>query len=294
MTSPAAPPVEPLEAAWQAGSFDEVARLATLALAAAPGDARALAWLALAEAAQGAPAASATLVRACAALRAAGPDEAPLHALATRFLQLGHGHGPEAARFVVERLQLEHPASLRALAAAAVQEGDAAEGVALLRRALAEGPQEPESHYQLARLLARLDKRPNVIRHLRAALAHRGGHLAVRRLARAEPDFDALRADADFQELLDTLPHDALLRPLYAALDRGELERVAALAPGLLAMARNPLDVLLPWREALERLAEGPFGEVHAAALAAVEARLAPHLVQGERSLAYLVFRGEL
>jgi hypothetical protein len=295
VTSSHPPPVEHLPAAWEAQDFARVEALASAALAGAPGDARALAWLGLAEAARGRG--LHTLARAAAALVAApgvagGAD--PRAEVAARLLGL-HPAGlePAAARLVVEGLQLEHPVALRALAAEAAGQGELATGAALLRRALAVEPHEPESHYQLARLLARLEKRPNVIRHLRAALAHGGGHLAVRRLARAEPDFDALRADPDFQELLDTLPHDALLRPLYAALDRGELERAAALAPGLVAMARHPVDVLLPWREALRRLAQGPFGEVHAGALADVEARLAPLLAQGEVSLPYLVFHGE-
>ncbi len=91
---------------------------------------------------------------------------------------------------------------------------------------------------------------------------------------------------------MGTLPQEEVLRPLYAALDRGELERAVGLAPGLLAIARNPLDVLLPWQEALERLAAGPGGEAYAAALEEVAHRLAPYQARGELSQVYLAFQG--
>ena len=285
------PTEEPLDAAWQAGDFPRVLAVARAALALAPGDARATGWLGLAHWALGElEPARAALERAAAALQ--GPEAPALRALADRLvLHPAHG-GPAAAHLVVESLGLEHPASLRALASEAAQAGEVQAGVALLRRGLAQDDADGQAHYLLARLLARLGKRPNALRHLRAALAEPEGHLAVRRQARHEPDFDAMRDDPDFQELLGTLPMEEVLRPLYAALDRADLDRVAGLAPGLLGIARNPLDVLLPWQEALERLAASPGGEAHAAALAEVARRLAPYQARGEVSVVYLAFNG--
>jgi hypothetical protein len=121
----------------------------------------------------------------------------------------------------------------------------------VLKRALALDAVDPETHYLLARLLARLGKKAPALKHLGQAI-ERASDLAVRQMARFEPDFDGLRDDADFLALTDTLPTDPALRPLYEALDAGEAEKALALAQTLVDTVAQPLDVLYPWREALE------------------------------------------
>jgi len=138
----------------------------------------------------------------------------------------------------------------------AEREGNPVKAMAVLKRALAADATDPESHYLAARLFARLGKRPNMLGHLKKALEHAAGSIAVRTLTRAEPDFDGFREDEEFKTLTDPLPTEPALRRLYAALDAGDFALVATLAAAAEPTANNPLDVLYPYRDALEQLLE--------------------------------------
>lgn len=309
VASEAVEPVDPLEEQWLLQQPELVERLARERLAKEPGDLAAQAWLGLAQCVTNqVPAGQAALLRVFEQRRAqvpAGDAEArdllawELHGLANHlldYLQENPTLGVPAARFVVDKLGLEHPPSLRLLAEdVADREGDALRGAALLQRALALDPSDPETHYLAARLYARVGRKPQALQHLGQALEHAAGLVAVRLLARYEPDFDGLRKDAAFAGLVDLFPSDATLRPLYQALDAREVAKVLELAPAALAGAAQKLDVLYPWREALELSVDqpGPEQAARRAALAEVEAQVEALEAAGGESALYARFCGD-
>jgi tetratricopeptide (TPR) repeat protein len=188
------------EQAWLAHDFARV-ELEAEARSKAP---HALLWLGLAQAGLGRLAqAQGTLKKAFEHARA---DPPALHAAANRLLDLFAAEplpSVELAHFIVDGLKLEHPASLRLIAEdIALREQDAVRAATTLKRALAVDPSDAETHYLLARLLARLGKKPNVLKHLQAAIKHGEGLLSAQALAKTEPDFELLRRDADFLALL--------------------------------------------------------------------------------------------
>ena len=189
-----------IEQAWLAREFARVEQLASALGPTGEG----LVWLGLAQAATDQLAAARATLRRGFELSVTDPPA--LHAAANRLLDL-FAHDALAsvdlAHFVVDTLQLEHPASLRLLAEdIALREQDAVRAATTLTRALAVDPLDAETHYLLARLLARLGKKPNVLKHLQAAIKHGEGLLSVQSLARHEPDFELLRKDPEFLALL--------------------------------------------------------------------------------------------
>ena len=73
-------------------------------------------------------------------------------------------------------------------------------------------------------------------------------------LARAEPDFDGLRTEHEFLALIDLFPNEEPLRGVYVALDAGDFEKAVTLAEAAKPRVANALDVLYPWRQALEQI----------------------------------------
>lgn len=201
-----------------------------------------------------------------------------------------------AATFVVDTLGLDHAPSLRVLAEhQAGPGGDAVGASRLLKRALALDAGDPETHYLIARLAARVGQKPTALKHLGKAIELGAALTNARTLARFEPDFDGLREDAAFQALIEVLPADPALRPLYEALEKGEPWEALRLAPAALEKAAQPLDVLYPWREALELSLDSGDGDVarHQQDLATVDSRIAALEDEGAESPVYARFCGD-
>ena len=301
--------VDPIEDAWLMQEPEQVEKLARERLAAAPQDAQSLAWLGLALCITNkVPAGQATLKQAFelirARLAAATDDEEKhmltweLHGIANRLVDTLAENptlGLPAAQFVVDTLKFEHAPSLRMLSEdVALREGDAVKAAGLLKRALAVDSTDPESHYLAARIMARLGKKPQVLSHLQKALDNAAGTIAVRTLARFEPDFDGFRKDAEFNALIDLFPLDPVLRPLYVALDAGDFATVAQLASANAGKAQNALDVLYPWREALELLLDQAEDEAALVKeLDRVQAQIETHEGKDEESPVYQRFCGD-
>jgi tetratricopeptide (TPR) repeat protein len=302
--------LDPMEAAWFEGDPQRLEASARRALSTNPRDAHALGWLGLAQYVTGrVAAAQASLKQAFALLReqqaAAADDDArhqhtwAMHTIANHLIDALADNptlGVPAAKFVVEVLALDHVPALRVLAEdRAGAGGDAVGASKLLKRALALDPMDPETHYLVARLAARVGQKPTALKHLGKAIEYGAGMTQARTLARYEPDFDGLKGDAEFQALIEVLPADPLLRPLYEALDRGEPWRVLELAPEAVKQAARPLDVLYPWREALELSLESGAGDTAQLEkdLATVQARIEALEDEGATSDAYLRFCGD-
>lgn len=301
---------DPIEDAWLQQDLDTVEKLARERLVAEPNEPRHHAWLGLAlcltnktPAGQGELKKAFELVRAAEAKATEEDDKHlltwELHGIANRLvdsLAENPTLGLPAAQFVVEGLKLEHAPSLRLMSEdVAVREGDPVKAAGLLKRALAVDATDPESHYLAARLFARLGKKPQVLSHLQKALDNAAGTIAVRTLARYEPDFDGFRKDAEFSTLVDLFPTDPALRPLYVALDAGDFAKVAELAPAAKGKVAQPLDVLYPWREALELLLdqEGADEKALSAKLDQVQTELEQREDKDEESLVYRRFCGD-
>ncbi|MEW5737586.1 MAG: hypothetical protein AB1938_01605 [Myxococcota bacterium] len=259
--------LDPMEEAWLDGDAEAVEAAARAALERDTADPLARCWLGLAQyLTDQVTAGQATLREGFAALRAlhaAAPDEdtrdqltSTMQAFASHLIDAAAERptlAPGVAAFILEDLKLEHAPALRVQAEhQAGPGGDVVGATMVLKRALALDANDAETHYLLARLLARLGKRTPALKHLGRAIEHGAGLAAVRELARFEPDFDGLEDDPEFAALVDVLPDDPLLRPLYEALDRGDFAPVLALAASLADRAGQPLDVLYPWRDALE------------------------------------------
>lgn len=301
--------VDPIEDAWLLQDPVQVEKLARERLASAPQDPQSLAWLGLALCTTNkVSAGQATLKQAFELVRAklaAATDEEEkhvltweLHGVANRLVDTLAENptlGLPAAQFVVETLKFEHAPSLRLISEdVATREGDPVKAAGLLKRALAVDSTDPESHYLAARLMARLGKKPQVLSHLQKSLDNAAGTIAVRTLARFEPDFDGFRKDAEFNALIDLFPTDPVLRPLYVALDAGDFTQVVELAAANAGKAKNALDVLYPWREALELLldqAEDKTALVKK--LDRVQADLEAHEKKDEESAVYQRFCGD-
>jgi tetratricopeptide (TPR) repeat protein len=302
-------PVDPIEDAWLLQEPEQVEKLARERLALDPQDATSLSWLGLAQCiGNKLPAGQATLKQAFELIRArlagATDDEEKssltweLHGIANRLvdtLSETPALGLAAAQFVVDTLKFEHAPSLRLLSEdVATREGDAVKAAGLLKRALAVDSTDPESHYLAARIMARLGKKPQVLSHLQKALDNAAGTIAVRTLARFEPDFDGFRKDAEFNALIDLFPTDPLLRPLYVALDAGDFQAVAQLCAANAAQAKNALDVLYPWRESLELLLDqAEDGAAMVKELDRVQAEIETHEGKDEESAVYQRFCGD-
>ena len=265
------PSLDPIEDAWLSQEPETVEALAKSRLAENPDDGRARAWLGLACCVtERLPQGQAELKRAFDLLRAelarATDDESKhaitweMHAIANRLtdtLSENAAQGVAAATFVVDSLKFEHSPSLRMISEhTAVENGDAVRAAGFLKRALVVDATDPESHFLAARLFARLGKKPQVLSHLQKALDNAAGTIAVRTLARYEPDFDGFRQDPEFFALVDPFPKDATLRPIYEAIDAGDFAAAVEFARAALPGAANKLDVLLPLREALEQVAD--------------------------------------
>jgi hypothetical protein len=302
--------VDPIENAWLQQEPELVEQLARERVAQDPADAASHAWLGLALCitAKTAPG-QASLKKAFDLLRAKlavtkDEDEQhqltwELHGIANRLVDALAENptlGLSAASFVLEQLKLEHPPSLRLLADEAVtRTDDAVKAAGFLKRALAVDSTDPESHYLAARVMARLGKKPQVLSHLTKALDNAAGTIAVRTLARFEPDFDGFRKDAEFLALIDLFPKEEPLRALYAALDAGDFEKVVALATPAKGKVPNALDLLYPWREALEQLldAEGADEKKWLPQLEAVQAGIDAAEAKDEESPVYARFCGD-
>lgn len=298
--------LDPIDEAWFAQNLETVEQLARERLAANPTDFQSHAWLGLASyvskktaAGQRSLQTAFELINA-AALKADEEEKETLswerHALADRLfesvfelpLQLA------AAQFIVDVLKLEHAPSLRLMVEdVAEREGNPVKAMAVLKRALAADATDPESHYLAARLFARLGKRPNMLGHLKRALEHGAGSLAVRTLTRAEPDFDGFREDEEFKTLTDPLPTEPALRRLYAALEAGDFALVVTLAAAAAPTAQNPLDVLYPYRDALEQLSEADEAE-WSATLERVQVEIEHCEEADQQSAVYARFCGDL
>lgn len=268
--------IDPREAAWFEADTELLEQLATADVKKNANDAMAHAWLGLVQSVTDRVAAGqASIKKAFELLRGelakATTEEDKhqltwtLHGIANRLIDSlaeNPSLGLPAAHFVADTLKLDHAPSLRLIAEErANREGDVIGAATMLKKALQLDATDPETHYLMARLLARLGKKPNVLSHLKKAIENAAGTISVRTLARFEPDFDGFRKDEEFNELIDTLPKDPVLRPIYAALDAGETFKVAELSPAAVAKAAQKLDVLYPWREALELLLDSGEGD---------------------------------
>jgi hypothetical protein len=300
------PPNDPIEDAWFEQDGARVLALARARLATNEEDLLARGWVTVGLAATGAfSQASATLKQTVDGLaqqleRADEDRKDELRferaALAGRFLEAaGDVHVVDAAKLLVESLSLEHPPALRVLAAEALAgANDAARAMALVKRALAVDPSDSEALYLGARAAARAGRKPNVMSLLQKALEFADGTIAVRLLARYEPDFDGLRSDAEFTALIDPLPREEPLRRLYQALEAGRLDEVVSLAAAAKAAATNRLDVLYPWREALELLLDRDgSGSRWEAPLEALQAEVDAHEAKDEESVTWARFCGD-
>lgn len=303
--------VDPIEDAWLSQEPDVVEALARERLAKDPADAQSHAWLGLAlcitnKLAPG----QAALKKAFELIRAelaATTDEEEqhllrweLHGISNRLMDAlaeDPTLGLPAAQFIIDTLKFEHAPSLRMLSEdVATREGDPVKAAGLLKRALAVDATDPESHYLAARLMARLGKKPQVLSHLQKALDNAAGTIAVRTLARFEPDFDGFRKDAEFSALVDLFPTDPVLRPLYVALDAGDFQKVVEACRASAGKAKNDLDLLYPWREALELVLDQAAPAEHeaiAAELARVQADIEVHEGKAEESPVYQRFCGD-
>ena len=303
--------VDPIEDAWLLQEPEQVEKLARERLAADPSDPQSHAWLGLALCVTNkTPAGQASLKKAFELIRAelaASKDEEEqhmltweLHGMANRLVDTLAENptlGLPAAQFVVDGLKFEHAPSLRMLSEdVATREGDPVKAAGLLKRALAVDATDPESHYLAARLMARLGKKPQVLSHLQKALDNAAGTIAVRTLARFEPDFDGFRKDPEFTALVDLFPTDPVLRPIYVALDAGDFGKVVELCRANAGKAKNALDVLYPWRESLELVldqAAGPDKEKISKGLDAVQKDIEGHEEKDEESPVYQRFCGD-
>ncbi len=302
--------LDPIEDAWLQQEPEVVEKLAKERLAKTPDDAQSHAWLGLALCVSAKTAAGqAALKKAFELIRVAEAKSSDadekhiltweLHGIANRLVDtlaenptLGLG----AAQFIIDGLKLEHAPSLRMMSEdVAVREGDPIKAAGLLKRALVVDATDPESHYLAARLFARLGKKPQVLSHLQKALDNAAGTIAVRTLARFEPDFDGFRKDAEFTALIDLFPTDALLRPVYVALDGGDFATVAERCAAAAGSAANALDVLYPWREALELLLDQESGDDPAlvTTLERVQGDIEAHEDLEEESPVYSRFCGD-
>jgi tetratricopeptide (TPR) repeat protein len=302
--------IDPIEDAWLQQDPELVEKLARERVAQDATDAHAHGWLGLALCGTGKTAlGQAALTRAFELIRAkqsSAKDEDEqhqltwaLHGIANRlidFLAENPTLGEPAASFVLDTLKFEHPPSLRLLAENALsRDEDAVKAATLLKRALAVDATDPESHYLAARVMARLGKKPPMLSHLQKALDNAAGTIAVRTLARYEPDFDGFRKDAEFTSLIDLFPKEEPLRAVYVALDQGELEKVVTLAEAAKGKVPNALDLLYPWREALEQLLdrEGADEKALLPKLEAVQAEVEAHEEKDEESPVYGRFCGD-
>lgn len=296
---------DPIEDAWLDQDFATLERLAQARVAANPNDGSAHAWLGVAWCHAGRRRDGfAEVKRAFDLVRAkasAAKDEEEkadllweLHALGNRLLSvLGDDEGAaiEGAHFIVETLAHEHPASLRWLAHD-LAGTDPVKAAALLKRALAVEPTDPESHYLAARVMARMGRKPQVLSELKKAIEHAEGTIAVRALARVEPDFGGFRSDPEFLALIELLPTSEPLRALYVALDAGEFTKVVSLAAAAKPKVANALDVLYPWREALEQLLDQG-DTAREAELDALQQEIEAHEDRDEESPVYARFCGD-
>lgn len=302
--------VDPIEDAWLMQEPEEVEKLARERLAADPEDAQSQAWLGLAlNITNKVPAGQAALKKAFELIRAElakATDEEEkhlltweLHGIANRLVDTLAENptlGIPAAQFVVDTLKFEHAPSLRMLSEdVGIREGDPVKAAGLLKRALAVDSTDPESHYLAARLMARLGKKPQVLSHLQKALDNAAGTIAVRTLARFEPDFDGFRKDSEFVTLVDLFPAEPALRAIYVALDAGDFATVVQLCGPAVSQAANKLDVLYPWRESLELLLDqaGPEKEQVLKELERVQAQIEGHEEKDEESPVYQRFCGD-
>jgi tetratricopeptide (TPR) repeat protein len=299
---------DPIEDAWLGQEPEQVEKLARERLAKDPEDAGSHAWLGLALCITSKTSSGqASLKRAFEIIRgklAKETDEEQkhmltweLHGIANRLVDTLAENptlGIPAAQFVVDGLKFEHAPSLRMLSEdVANREGDPVKAAGFLKRALAVDATDPESHYLAARLMARLGKKPQVLSHLQKALDNAAGTIAVRTLARFEPDFDGFRKDPEFSTLIDLFPQDAVLRPIYIALDAGDFARVVELsAPGI-EKAANKLDVYYPWREAIELLLDDGDKDKLMKELERVQAEIDKHEEKDEESAVYQRFCGD-
>lgn len=302
--------LDPIEDAWLEQDVEHVEALARERVAADSNDAHAQAWLGLALCGSDkTPAGFAALKRAFELFReqqaAATDDDArdeltfELHGIGNRLLDLAgdsEALALQSATFVVETLKLEHPASLRVLAGQVLaSENDAVKATALLKRALAVDPADPEALYLSARVMARVGKKQQVLGQLKKAIDSAEGTIAVRMLARVEPDFDGLRADAEFLTLIDLFPKEEPLRSVYVALDAGDFEKTVTLAEAAKARVSNALDVLYPWREALEQILDQHASESQTwlPRFEQVQHEIEAHEAKDEESPVYARFCGD-
>ena len=278
-----------IEEAWYAGEVDAVTRIADAELQRHPSAFAPKAWLGLVQWHEGQVAAAReTLRKAFGGARSQDDEEAEWqrHATCNRLVEFAAEPDQlEVARFIVNVLGVEHGISLRLLAEHAAR-SNPIEALGLVRRVIAADPSDAEAHYLAAKFFAGVGKRPLVLKHLKLALEHGAGVLAVRSLARIDTEFDGLRADDAFKELVDPFPAPPL-RALYTALDAGRLREVVALAGTL----ETSLDVLYPLREALERLIDA--GEALEDRLALANAEIDEREDAGDRGDAYLRYCGE-
>ena len=301
---------DPIEDAWLLQEPELVEKLARERLAVNSEDAQSQAWLGLALCITNKlPSGQAALKKAFELIRAELAAETSeegrhmltweLHGIANRLVDTLAENptlGMPAAVFVVDTLKFEHAPSLRMMSEdVGMREGDPVKAAALLKRALAVDATDPESHYLAARLMARLGKKPQVLSHLQKALDNAAGTIAVRTLARFEPDFDGFRKDPEFVALIDLFPLDPVIRPLYVALDAGDFAKVVELASANASKAKNALDVLYPWRESLELLLDqaGPEKDKVASELERVQAEIEAHEGKDEESAVYQRFCGD-
>jgi tetratricopeptide (TPR) repeat protein len=301
--------VDPIEEAWLLQEPDKVEAFAKERLEKDPNDFQSQAWLGLAYSITNRyPAGQAAIKKAFDLIRArlaATQDEEEkhileweLHGIANRLVDTLAENptlGVQSATWVVDALKLEHAPSLRLLSEdVGIRDGDPGRAAQFLKRALAVDGSDPESHYLAARLMARLGKKPQVLSHLQKAIDNAAGTIAVRTLSRFEPDFDGFRKDPEFAALVDLLPPDPLLRPIYQALDGQEFQKVVDLCGAAFAKAPNQLDVLYPWREALELLidkaSEG--GPLHKE-LERIQGVIDEHEGKDEESAVYSRFCGD-
>ncbi len=302
--------MDPIEDAWLLQEPDQVEKIARERLAKDPDDSASQAWLGLALCITNRlPAGQAALKKAFELIRAklaTQTDEEEkhmltweLHGIANRLVDTLAENptlGVASAQFVVDALKFEHAPSLRMLSEdVATREGDPVKAAGFLKRALAVDATDPESHYLAARLMARLGKKPQVLSHLQKALDNAAGTIAVRTLARFEPDFDGFRRDPEFSALIDLFPAEAVLRPLYVALDAGDFAKVVELCGANESKAANKLDVLYPWRESLELLLDEPEAaqEKVNAELERVQGLIDEHEGKDEESPVYQRFCGD-
>ncbi|HEY1089258.1 MAG TPA: tetratricopeptide repeat protein [Archangium sp.] len=301
--------VDPIEDAWLMQEPDKVEAFAKERLAKDPNDFQSHAWLGLAMSITNRyQLGLASIKKAFDLIRAklaTTKDEEEqhiltweLHGIANRLVDTlaeNPSLGVQSATWVVDSLKLEHAPSLRLLSEdVGIREGDPGRAAQFLKRALAVDGSDPESHYLAARLMARLGKKPQVLSHLQKAIDNAAGTIAVRTLSRFEPDFDGFRKDPEFAALVDLLPPDPVVRPIYQALDSQEFAKVVELCAAALPKAPNKLDVLYPWREALELLIDKAEAEgAQSKELERIQGLIETHEGKDEESPVYSRFCGD-